>query len=104
MSDPRFTDKRDLLNLFDQQFVQSNKIGCIKLIRSITGLGLKEAKDFFEQDLQPRVLQPNLQNIPIHDPHPNFDPDEVMEHLVALQRDVDELKRQIAVKAASDIF
>lgn len=50
MSDCTFFPLNDLRELMDPEFVNSKRINCIKHIRSMTGEGLKEAKDFFEQD------------------------------------------------------
>jgi len=44
-----------LRNLTDTDYVANNKIGCIKILCDITGKGLKEVKDFFEQEWQPYV-------------------------------------------------
>lgn len=55
MIDPKHTSFNDLLNLGNPQYVQANKINCIILLRQITGEGLKETKDFFEQVWQPLV-------------------------------------------------
>lgn len=54
--DPRFTSFSDLMKLTDRDIVTHQKILCIKIIRGITGEGLKEAKEFFEEVLQPAVL------------------------------------------------
>lgn len=45
----------DMLNLIDPNFVNHQKINCIKHIRTITRCGLKEAKDFFEQVWTPAI-------------------------------------------------
>lgn len=45
----------DMLNLIDPNFVNHNKINCIKYVRTITRCGLKEAKDFFEQVWTPAI-------------------------------------------------
>ncbi|MCA1800821.1 MAG: ribosomal protein L7/L12 [Actinobacteria bacterium] len=67
----------ELSNLLDQHFVSTRKIDCIKLLRQITGEGLKESKEFFEQKWQPTILGknkrinhiPEVTNIP-----PDIDP------------------------------
>lgn len=50
MIDPRHTSFHELRELMDPDFVNSNKINCIKTLRQITGEGLKDTKDFFEQE------------------------------------------------------
>jgi Ribosomal protein L7/L12 C-terminal domain len=44
-----------LKELFDYHQVATNKINTIKLLRSITGEGLKETKDFLEQVVLPSL-------------------------------------------------
>lgn len=46
---------QDLKNMFDYNFVLSNKINIIKHIRTLTGEGLQESKDFLEQTLIPAL-------------------------------------------------
>ena len=45
----------DLRELMNVEFANKNKINCIKHIRAMTGEGLREAKDFFEQEWIPFV-------------------------------------------------
>lgn len=45
----------ELKKLFDYGVVSANKINTIKILRSITGEGLKETKDFLEQTLIPAL-------------------------------------------------
>lgn len=45
----------EMMDLIDPNFVNNNKINCIKYIRTITRCGLKEAKDFFEQVWTPAI-------------------------------------------------
>lgn len=52
---PRTATLESLEMLFDKEVVMKEKITCIKTIREMTGTGLKEAKDFFEQVVQPTV-------------------------------------------------
>ena len=53
MTDPKLATLAELQILFTKNNIQNEKIKCIKLLRQITGEGLKEAKDFFEQVVQP---------------------------------------------------
>lgn len=45
----------ELKQMFDYSYVVSNKIFTIKTLRTITGEGLKETKDFLEQVLIPAI-------------------------------------------------
>ena len=56
MNPPRVYTLSYLERLFDKKVVREEKINCIKFIRQMTGTSLKEAKDFFEQVVQPTVL------------------------------------------------
>lgn len=44
-----------LRELMNPDFVDNKKIECIKYIRMMTGEGLREAKEFFEQEWRPLV-------------------------------------------------
>lgn len=50
MAEACFTTLRELRDLMSVDVVSTQKINCIKLLRQITGEGLKETKDFFEQE------------------------------------------------------
>ena len=52
---PQKTSLANLQKLLDPDFVSSNKISVIKLIRQISCEGLKEAKDFVEQIWIPQI-------------------------------------------------
>lgn len=70
------TPLEELKKLFDYQTVSSNKINTIKVLRSITGEGLKETKDFLEQVLMPAIqhqdpLMTMKQPIGHHVPEPS---------------------------------
>lgn len=45
----------DMLNLIDPNFVNHQRVNCIKHVRTITRCGLKEAKDFFDQVWTPAI-------------------------------------------------
>lgn len=51
-----YTPLSEIRNLIDPEYVQTKKINCIKYLRSITGEGLKETKDFFEDEWLPFVI------------------------------------------------
>lgn len=57
---PEYFLMSDLKNLFDFSVVNANKIQTIKYLRQITGEGLKETKDFFEQVLIPAIEHQSL--------------------------------------------
>ncbi len=52
MAERTFT-LEDLRELMDPEFVNQGKINCIKHLRQMTGEGLRETKDFFEQEWLP---------------------------------------------------
>lgn len=51
MAEARFTTLHELRDFMSVDVVSSQKINCIKLLRQITGEGLKETKDFFERTI-----------------------------------------------------
>jgi hypothetical protein len=56
MSD-NYISLAELSKLFDKEFVSKQKINTIKILRSITGEGLKETKDYLEQRLIPFIVE-----------------------------------------------
>jgi hypothetical protein len=46
-----------LRHLFDSEYVQKNRIETIKTVRMLTNLGLREAKDFVEDELVPFLME-----------------------------------------------
>ena len=50
MANFHLTSLGEMRMLMDPEFVKTNKVICIKLIRQLSGEGLREAKDFFEQE------------------------------------------------------
>lgn len=54
---PKHTPLSEFSDLFDPEFVTKRKINCIKLLRQITGEGLLETKNFFEQVVQPVIAK-----------------------------------------------
>lgn len=57
MADPKHTTLNELLSLIDPETVANKKINTIKLLRQITGEGLKEVKEFYEQEWEPFVTR-----------------------------------------------
>lgn len=55
MAERAFFPMEDLRELMDTEFVNKQKINCIKHIRAMTGASLKETKDFFEQEWLPFI-------------------------------------------------
>lgn len=55
MADSKYTTLADLSDLIDSDFVINKKSNCIKLLRQITGKGLRETIDYYEQVWQPYV-------------------------------------------------
>lgn len=60
-----YITKEDFLNLFDKDFVSKNKIRTIKSIRTITGWGLKETKEFVEGEFNDKFINPKPKNTPL---------------------------------------
>lgn len=52
---PEYTALSEIKKLFDFKEVSANKIYTIKVLRSLSGEGLKETKDFLEQVLIPAI-------------------------------------------------
>lgn len=104
MADSRWTPLDELTKLFDPDIVSTQKINCIKTVRGITGEGLKEAKDWVEQFLVPTVANMSQNQIKVIDTMPDFDPDEILQQLESLRKDVAELKRAKQISQAKEIF
>jgi hypothetical protein len=83
MTERVFFPVEDLRELMDVEFVNKSKINCIKHIRAMTGLGLKEAKDFFEQEW-------------IHFVNGERQPPKQVETLITDCPEFQELQRQVA--------
>jgi hypothetical protein len=56
MSD-NYISLAELSKLFDKEFVSKEKVNAIKILRSITGEGLRETKDYLEQRLIPFIVE-----------------------------------------------
>lgn len=52
---PEYTPLSELIKLFDHAQVINNKIQTIKMLRTISGEGLRETKDFLEHKLIPAL-------------------------------------------------
>jgi hypothetical protein len=52
---PDYIALDELKKLFNFKEVSLNKINCIKMLRSISGEGLKETKDFLEEVILPAI-------------------------------------------------
>lgn len=94
MADPRFTTLQELRDLMDAD----QKINCIKILRGITGEGLKETKDFFEQEWLPFATGKTVKKKMTED-------QALMDRISRLEASVAFLQRQIQPKMhASEIF
>ncbi|WHM52922.1 ribosomal protein L7/L12 C-terminal domain protein [Sulfitobacter phage vB_SupP_AX] len=94
MADPRFTSFKEIRDLMDAD----QKINCIKILRGITGEGLKETKDFFEQEWLPFANGQKLQKKITED-------QALLDRISRLEASVANLQRQIQPKMhASEIF
>lgn len=101
MGDRSFLDVRHLRDMMDDHYVRNNKINVIKFIRGLTGLGLKEAKDFVEQEWQPFVEGKTPQT-----PMPSNDIEmiEILERLNRLEDQVRTLSSSQTKQLAKGIF
>lgn len=82
MAKRQFFPMEDLRELMDTEFVNKRKIHCIKHILAMTGVGLREAKDFFEQEWLPFV-------------NGDRKPPETISELIEDTPDFQALKRQV---------
>ena len=103
MAEPSFVQLSELEKLFDPEVVGTQKINCIKLLRQISGDGLRESRDFLEQTIQP-IIEGKKPRTPQLMAQPNFDPDEIMTRLEYLTNEVNKLKRVQISKQAKGIF
>lgn len=105
MADARFTSLPQLRELMSVDVVSSQKINCIKLLRQITGEGLKETKDFFEQEWMPFVLEGHrFGKATMTPPAQSLELVDIVERLQALENIVSELTRNETKKMAATIF
>ena len=105
MAEARFTSLVELRELMSVDVVSNQKINCIKLLRQITGEGLKETKDFFEQEWIPFILKGYRFGISTMTPSTqSFDLLGIMDRLQALENIVNELTRNETKKMAATIF
>ena len=101
MSDRTYFPLEDLRELMDIDFVNKKKINCIKHLRAMTGEGLKETKDFFEQEWLPFINGERKS----YAPQPfNFDQDEILRRLTALEEKVQFLSTAQTRATAKGLF
>lgn len=100
-----------LEKLLDPDFVSTKKIECIKVLRGISGEGLKETKDFYEQVLHPVVVlklsvkRERQVGNPFDDESPSKEEFEnIMRMIRKMEQDIAELKRGKAKSEASVLF
>ena len=105
MGDRPYFPLRHLRELMDPEFVNKQKINCIKHLRTITGEGLKEAKDFFEQEWLPFIngdrKPPEVIKEMISDT-PEFHA--LVRQVQALSNEVAQLRRTSTKNMAAGIF
>lgn len=105
MAERQFFPMEDLRELMDTEFANKSKINCIKHIRAMTGAGLKEAKDFFEQEWLPFVngtkTPPKVVRELVSD-SPEFE--ELARQVQRLTEEVNELKSRNVKSMASGLF
>ena len=100
----RFIPLSELEKLFDSNLVSTKKIDTITIVRRITGEGLTETKDWVEQFLIPTVTNMPQNQIQVLNDMSDFNPDEILQQLDSLRRDVAELKREKQISQAKEIF
>lgn len=105
MAEARFTTLPELRELMSVDVVSTQKINCIKLLRQITGEGLRETKDFFEQEWSPFVLEgQRFGNANTTSPAQSLELVDILDRLQALENIVSELTRNETKKMAATIF
>lgn len=105
MADYHVTPLREFRELMSMDVVSNHKINCIKLLRQITGEGLKETKDFFEQEWMPFVLKgERFDKSTMTSPAQSLELVDIMDRLQALENIVSELTRNETKKMAATIF
>lgn len=105
MAEARFTTLRELRKLMSVDVVSFQKINCIRLLRQITGEGLKETKDFFEQEWMPFVLEGQRFDKPtMTPPAQSLELVDILDRLQALENIVSELTQNETKKMAASIF
>lgn len=104
--DSRHTPLHEFQQLMDHEVVKNQKINCIKLLRQITGEGLKETKDFFEDVWQPFILNCSGKKKSLfnQEPMPDDTYNELLKRVDALTRDVRELKAAQTQNRAKTLF
>ena len=92
----------DLRKLMDPEFVNSWKIETIKLLRRMTGEGLKEAKNFLEDEWIPFV---NSTQTPVPKMvHSEMEFDALVQQVQQLAQEVNNLKAAQTKQTAKGIF
>lgn len=99
-----------LRELMNPNFVNHKKIECIKYIRMMTGEGLREAKDFFEQEWMPLINgerpltpeEPSEKTLQTLSDYPEFRT--LAQQVRELSSQVDSLQRQLGQATVQNIF
>lgn len=102
MADPRLTPLGEMRNLMDPEFVKTNKINCIRLIRQLSGESLREAKEFFEQEWYQFVVEGQRKTSVYAKPVKDFD--EILRRLSALENEVYRLTKVEIKQVAKNLF
>lgn len=102
MANFRLTSLDEMRMLMDPEFVKTNKINCIKLIRQLSGEGLREAKDFFEQEWYQFVVEGQRKTSAYTKPVEDFD--EILCRLSALENEVHHLTKVETRQVAKNLF
>lgn len=103
MSGPSISldELRDMMN---PQFVMEKKIHCIKLLRAMTGEGLKEAKDFFEDEWLSFVTEGKRPSPVKQNPELQLQLLQIERRMSELENDMLSLKKAQTRTMAANIF
>lgn len=86
----------------DPEFVKTNKINCIRLIRQLSGKGLKESKEFFEQEWYPFVVDEKRSQSVFA--RPIKEKEEILRRLDAVESELRRLTRIETQQVAQNLF
>ena len=99
---------KELHQMIDPNWGHQNKIGIIKMVRALTGEGLREAKDFAEQVWWP-MLEQRAETMftqignKVHKPS-YVEEESILQRLEALERQMAEIRSTRVSHAAKHLF
>lgn len=102
MANHLFTSLDEMRKLMNPEFIKTNKVNCIKLIRQLSGADLREAKDFFEQEWYQFVVEGQRKTSVCAKSVEDFD--EILRRLSALENEVRRLTKVEIKQVAKNLF